>query len=132
MRTSIYRESASAMALTSATRTNGTANGTTVDRAAANLSSPSILFVITTGTVTDGSHAFAVQESDDGSAWTTAPAAVVQGAAVTVAAAGTNSVFEAGYTGSKRFARLTVTTTGATTGGTYSAAAVLYGRRIDR
>lgn len=132
MRTSIYRESMSAMALTSTTRTNGTVNGTTVDRGALNLSSPSVLFVITTATVTDGSHAFAVQESDDGSAWTAAPTAVVQGTAPTVVAAGSNSVSDVGYAGAKRFCRLSVTTTGATTGGTYSAAAVLYGRRVDR
>lgn len=132
MRSPVYRETLSAMALTSSARTAGTANGTTVDRGAQNLSNPSVLFVVTTGTITDGSHAFAVQESDDGSAWTAAPASLVQGTAPTLTTTDGNKVFDVGYFGYKRYCRLTVTTTGGTTGGIYSAAAVLYGRRIDR
>lgn len=130
MRTTVYRESLSVLALPSGTRTNGTVNGSTVDRTQG--SNPSVLFVVTTGTVTDGTHAFAVQESDDNSVWTAAPASAVQGTAPSVAAAGSNSVFDVGYFGGKRYCRLSVTTTGATTGGVYSAAAVIYGRRIDR
>lgn len=132
MRTSLYRESMSVMALTSSARVNGTANGATVDRGALNLSNPTVLFVITSATVTDGTHAVAVQESDDGTTWTAAPASAVQGTAPSIAAAGSNTVFDVGYNGGKRYCRLTVTTSGATTGGIYSAAAVLYGRRIDR
>lgn len=126
MRTSIYRESMSAMALTSGTRTNGTVNGTTVDRVA----DCSVLFVVTTGAVTDGTHTFTVQDSDDGTTWATA--ADVQGTAPVVNSTKANSVIDVGYRGPKRFCRLSVTTTGATTGGVYSAAAVLYGLRYNK
>lgn len=131
MRTSIYRESRSVMALPAGARTNGTFNGTTVDRVGAG--DPSLLFVVTSGTVTDGTHTFTVQESDDGTAFTTAPAGAVQGTGPVVPwSTGSNAVFEVGYFGAKRFVRLTVTTTGATTGGVFSATATLYGMRYSK
>lgn len=131
MRTTIWRESKSLMALTSAARVNGTVTGTTVDRWQG--SNPSVLFIVTSGVVTDGTHTFTVQESDDGTTWTTAAAGDVQGTGPVVPwSTGSNAVFEVGYFGPKRFARLQVTTTGATTGGIFSATATLFGSRKDR
>lgn len=130
MRTSIYRESMSVLALTSATRTNGTVTGSTVDRGGNG--DPSVLFVITTAAVTDGSHTFTVQDSDDGTTWAAAAAGDVQGTAPVVNSTKANTVLDVGYRGIRRYCRLSVTTSGATTGGVYSAAAVLYGLRYNK
>lgn len=133
MRTSVYRKSKSVLALASAARVNGTVNGVTVDRYQAGATEyRTMLFVIVTGTITDGSHAFTVQDSDDNSTWGAAATSEVQGTAPTLVAANDDTVLEVGYTGAKRYARLSVVTSGATTGGVFSAAAVLYGTRRDR
>lgn len=129
----LYHKSLSVMALTSGTRTNGTVNGAGVDRYQADAGEyRTVLFVVSTGTVTDGSHAVTVQESDDNSLWTAAPASVVQGGAPTITNADSDSVFDVGYVGVARYVRLQVVTSGATSGGVLSAAAVLHGTRRDR
>lgn len=135
MRKSIYRKSRSVIALTSTARAQAGSpfSGTTVDRyQAGTVEYRTLMFVVTTGTMTDGSHAFVVQDSDDGTTWGTPAAGEVQGTAPTVTSTGSDKVFDVGYSGAKRYARLQVTVTGATTGGIYSAAAVLYGTRRDR
>lgn len=135
MRTSIYRKSRSVIALQSTARTNSGSPfaGTTVDRYQAGVTEfRTLMFVITTGTVTDGSHVVTVQDSDDGSSWGTPAAGDVQGTAPTLASTDSNKVLDVGYSGAKRYARLQVAVSGATTGGVYSAAAVLYGTRRDR
>jgi hypothetical protein len=135
MRRSIYRKSKSVAALPSATRNNTGSPfaGTTVDRYQAGTQEfRTMMFVISTGTMTDGSHAFAVQDSDDGTTWGTPAAGEVQGTAPTFTSTDGNKVIDVGYSGAKRYARLQVTVTGATTGGVYSATCVLYGTRRDR
>ncbi|MEU1596200.1 hypothetical protein ABZ468_25910 [Streptomyces sp. NPDC005708] len=134
MRISIYRKAKSVMALSgTAARVNGTAAGTTVDRYQAGAAEyRSVMFVVTTATITDGSHAVSVQDSDDGSTWGTPAAGEVQGTAPTIAATDSNKVFDVGYSGAKRYCRIQAVTTGATTGGIFTAAAVLYGTRRDR
>jgi hypothetical protein len=135
MRTSIYHKSRSVVALTSAARNNtGTPfAGATVDRYQAGVVEyRTLMFVISTATVTDGSHVFTVQDSDDGTSWGTPNAGDVQGTAPTITSTNSNAVFDVGYNGAKRYARLQVAVSGATTGGVYSAAAVLYGTRRDR
>lgn len=133
MRMSLYKKSKSVMAMPSGTRVNGTVDGTTVDRYQAGAAEyRTALFVITTGTITDGSHAFAVQDSDDNVTWAAAATDTVHGSAPTVVAADDDKVFDVGYVGVKRYVRLQAVTTGATTGGVFSAAAVLHGTRRDR
>lgn len=135
MRTSIYHKSKSVVALTSAARNNTGSPfaGTTVDRYQGGaVEYRTLMFVISAATVTDGSHVFAVQDSDDGTTWGTPAAGEVQGTAPTLSSASSNAVFDVGYSGAKRYARLQVAVSGATTGGVYSAAAVLYGTRRDR
>ncbi|MFD1656992.1 hypothetical protein ACFSL4_01760 [Streptomyces caeni] len=133
MRMGLYHKSKSVIALASSTRTDGTVNGTTVDRYQATAGEyRTVLFVVTTGTITDGSHAFAVQESDDDTTWTAAAADAVQGTAPTITNTDSDAVFDVGYVGVKRYARIVAVTTGATSGGVFSGAAVLYGTRRDR
>lgn len=135
MRTSIYHKSRSVVALTSVARnqTGTPFAGTTVDRYQAGVVEyRTLLFVISTATITDGTHTFSVQDSDDGTTWGTPATGEVQGTAPVVASTDGSKVFDVGYSGAKRYARLQVAVTGSTTGGVYSAACVLYGTRRDR
>jgi hypothetical protein len=127
-RETLYNKVLTRLSLTVALRSaNATVNGTTVDRA-----DPvggydgfnSAMAVVVTGTITDGTHTVVVQDSDDGSVWAAAAAENVQGSAV-VTSTDDNAVFEIGYTGSKRYLRLSAATTGATTGGTFGGVIVL-------
>lgn len=133
MRLSGYRITRSVPALAVATRTNGAVNGLTVDRyqGGTNDYRGGVLFTIHTGTITDGSVAIAVQDSDDNTVWANAAASDVQGA-VTIATTNDDTVLEIGYSGLRRYCRLTATTTGATTGGSFGATAVLFQGRRNR
>lgn len=122
----LYGRSLSRLALESAERVNGTANGATIDLGLLGNDFRSALFVITTATVTDGTHAVALQHSVDGSNWTAVPDRRRQGALPSIVADDNDQVFEFGYiVGTEQYVRLVVVTTGATTGGVLSAIAVL-------
>lgn len=114
--------------LTVATRTNGTVNGTTVDRTYNGAMFHSVLCVVHTGTMTDGSVAVTVEESDDNSAWATATA--IQGAAPTIASTDDDKVYEIGYLGGKRYVRVKAVTTGATSGGVFGSTVLLGDPRV--
>jgi hypothetical protein len=64
--------------LTPAART-ASANGTSVDRAASGSLFQDAMVVIPVGTVTDGTHTFEVQHSDDNSSWAAVADAYLQG-----------------------------------------------------
>lgn len=114
--------------LTVATRTNGTVNGTTVDRSYNGAMFHSVLCVVHTGTMTDGSVAVTVEESDDNSAWATATA--IQGTAPTIASTDDDKVYEIGYLGGKRYVRVKAITSGATSGGVFGATVLLGDPRV--
>lgn len=123
-----YNTSDAVMALPIATRTaNTTVNGTTVDRTDTNAT---VMFAVNAGTITDGSVAITIQESDDNSTWANAASTDIQGGpTLTFATAQSNTVAELGYTGRKRYVRITHIQTGATSGGAMGAVAVLAGGR---
>lgn len=95
---------------------NATETGTGVDLRGYD----SAMLVIQTGTDTDGTHAPAMEESDTlGSGYTAVAAADLDGAySANIAGATLERV---GYKGSKRYIRMVVTTSGATTGIAYGA-----------
>lgn len=134
MRTSIYRKSKAVRAMTTAVRNaNAAVNGDTIDRY--QTSGPeyrSVLFVLYSGTLTDGSVVWSVEDSDNGSSWAAAASTEIQGTAPTWAATVDDTTADVGYSGAKRYCRIVATQSGATTGGTYGASAVLYGTRRDR
>jgi hypothetical protein len=134
MRTSIYRKSKSVRALPTALRNaNAAVNGDTIDRY--QTTGPeyrTVLFVLQSGTLTDGSVVWSVEDSDDGSTWGAPATGNIQGTAPTWAATVDDTTADVGYSGAKRYCRIVATQSGATTGGTYGAAAVLYGTRRDR
>lgn len=124
MKASLYNEVLVRQSLTQATRSANTAvNGTTVDRAQYLNHCRSAMVVVQTGAVTDGSHAVILEESDNGSDWSTATD--LQGSAPTLTSSDDNVIKEFGYTGSKRYLRVTVTTSGATSGGVFGAVILL-------
>jgi hypothetical protein len=109
-------------------KVTGTVNGDTVDRLQAGVGDyQSILFVIQTATITDGSHAFTVQDSDDGTTWATAATTDVGGTAPTLTLTDDDVAKDVGYVGPKRYARLVAVSSGTTTGGIFGALAVLFG-----
>lgn len=102
--------------------TNGTTNGAEV---IVNRLYNSVMVVFLSGTVTDGSHAPKVQESNDGSSWSDVAAADLYGTALAAfEAADDDSVQQVGYRGSFGRIRAVLTTTGATTGGAFAALVV--------
>lgn len=102
---------------------NATVNGTGVDmQGTGNFFRTAMLLVIA-GAITDGTHTFKLQESDDNSTFTDVAAADLQGTLTAVTTANQNSVQRQSYVGSKRYLRGVVTTASATTGG--NAAAVI-------
>lgn len=86
--------------------------------------------IICTGTLTDGTHTFELQESDDNSTFTAVAASDLIGSEPTATAGATPSdddtVWKVGYTGGKRYLRVAVTVAGATSGG--ASAAILQKR----
>lgn len=111
-------------------RTDGTANGTAVDRVVSGGTGDAVLLV-STGTITDGSHAVKVQESADGSTgWTDLAAGNIQGSMPTVVAANDDTMFEVGLRPTLRYLRAVATSTGSTTGGVYACAFILGRPRV--
>lgn len=117
---------------------DGTINGETIDRIQTSPKAnefQAILFVIASGTLTDGTHTVTIEESDDGTTFADAPATAVLGTEPVIAATNDDTVYECAYIGTKRYARLKVVLAGATVttgGGTVGAVAVLgLGRHVQ-
>lgn len=126
MRRSAYNQYRAVKSLAIAARTNGTVNGTAVDRNQFRNGARSVSVIVFTGTMTDGSHAITLEESDDGSTgWTAVAASAREGSLPTLVAADDDVIYEFGFTGYKQFVRVVATTTGATTGGIFGAAVLL-------
>ncbi|MEU0584580.1 hypothetical protein [Streptomyces sp. NPDC006132] len=120
MRTDIKSHLSPAQSLRPAART-ASANGVGVDLA----NYDAAVVVIDAGTWTDGTHTFALQESDDNSTFTAVAAADLDGAApVFNDANDDDQVYEIGYHGIKRYLRVAVTVASATTGAVYSATVI--------
>lgn len=85
------------------------------------------LVVVSSGTITDGTHTIEVQESDDNSSFSAVADADLEGTEPAIAAANDDTVWELGYVGTKRYIRAVVTVAGATTGGVYGAQVVRLG-----
>jgi hypothetical protein len=133
VRRSVYNHVRTVQAVAPAgTRVNGTVNGATIDRFGGDVYASSVAFVIHSGTITDGTHAVTVEDSDNGSAWAAASAADLQGSPPTIASSDDNKVYEIGYVGAKRYVRAVLTTARATTGGFVDAVALLGVQPVKR
>jgi hypothetical protein len=128
---SLYDEVVVKKSLSPVARTDGTANGTAVDRGVSGGTQEAVLLV-TTGVVTDGSHAVTVQESADGSTgWANVAAANLQGSLPTVVAANDDTMFEVGVRPTLRYLRAVTTSTGSTTGGVFACSFILGRPRVQ-
>lgn len=88
----------------------------------------SLEIVVRSSAWTDGAYAVNLTECDtSGGSYTAAPATSVLGAGQSIGAA--NTIAKVGYIGSKRFVKLSVVSTGVTTGAHVSAVAVLARQR---
>lgn len=124
----IYASVLPVSTITPAART-ATVTGATVDRYQSGAMYQDALINIHTGTITDGTHTFTVEESDDNSAWATATALV--GTAPVIDATGDNNkCFTVRYTGVKRYIRVKGTLAGTTTGGVFAATVLLADPRV--
>lgn len=121
----VYNRTTSQVALVSVLRGAVTAQGPAVDRGGDNVS---VLFVILTATLTDGTQTFTIEDSDDNSSWGAAASGVQPSTAVATVATDDDAVKEISYNGPKRYCRLKIVGTGAT-GGVSGAVAVKYGGR---
>lgn len=124
MRRSTYTNVTARQTLTPAART-ASANGTAVDRNSLGDMHRSAMFLVSTGTITDGTHTISVEDSDDGTTFAAVAAEFLQGAAPAIVAADDNKQFFVGYIGPRRYLRAVTTVTGATTGGVYAVAVLL-------
>ncbi len=115
----LYNEISAAQTLAPAART-ASANGIGVDLQGFDAA----VVVVETGTITDGTHTIAVEESDDNTTFAAVAAGDLQGTNPAIGAADDNKVYEIGYLGKKRYIRASVTVAGATTGGVYGASVV--------
>lgn len=122
----LYSNALPVLALQSQTVQTGTVNGAAVDTGVFSNNFRDVLFVLTSGTLTDGSYAVAVEESDSsGSGFAAVATDRVLGALPSYAATDDNTVKYVGARPTKRYVRVTVTATSATTGGVLSGVALL-------
>lgn len=113
-------------ALQSGTVQTGTTNGIAVDLGVFSNNFRDVDFHILSGTLTDGSYAVTVEESDSsGSGFAAVDSSRVLGSLPTFAATDDNVLNTVGVRPLKRYVRIVVTATGATTGGVLAAIAVL-------
>lgn len=105
-------------------------NGTAIDCARTGTGSQrvkSVTFLFTTGTLTDGTYTLSIEESDSsGSGYAAIPAARVKNDVGTIAATADDTAYGLSCMPAKRYVRLVVTAAGTTTGGIYSATALLH------
>jgi len=103
--------------------TNTTTSGAIIDTAGYE----SLVFVVQSGTLTDGTYTIALQEGDNAAlsdAATVASANLI-GSLPVFAATDDNVTKRIGFVTTKRYARLQIVSTGVTTGGTLGCVAVL-------
>jgi len=113
-------------ALTSQTVQTGTVTGAAVDTGVNGNNFRDVLFAVGSSTLTDGSYAFTVEESDSsGSGYAAVDSSRVLGSLPTFAATDDDTWKSFGVRPTKRYVHLVITATSATTGGKLYAVAVL-------
>jgi hypothetical protein len=112
--------------LSPTTLTDGTVRGAPVDRAVSGGNEAAIVMVLT-GSIA-GTHAVTIEDSADGeSGWAEVASAQIQGTVPTITADESNRLFEVGIRFTRRFVRVSITTTGALLDGGVIGAAIVLG-----
>jgi hypothetical protein len=127
MRDSLYDDVAARLALAPAVRTAAaTVNGPSIDIAGTRNFFRVGMFVVTAGAITDGTHTIVLEDSDTGSGgWAPIAAGNLEGSPPVLATAQANSVARVAFANTRRYVRCSLTTAGATVGGTVSAVCLL-------
>lgn len=125
-RNSVYTNVTARRSLAPASRTS-TATGASVDRNAGRDMHRTAMVLVSTGTITDGTHTIEVQDSDNGSDFTAVDDAFLQGIEPTIEATDDDGLFFIGYIGVRRYLRVMATVSGAPTTGGIVGAVVLLG-----
>lgn len=87
--------------------------------------------VLTAGDITDGTHSFTVEESEDDSDWSEVDSFYLDGSFEDVEdGTNDNSIQIVGYTGVKRYVRVKTSTASTSSGGTYGVSAITVARRV--
>lgn len=116
------------VALASALRT-ASATGGTVDR----LGNEAVAFLVTAGAWTDGTHTVVLQESTDGTTFTTIdPSNLTDAVPVVNAAGAANKATMVGYIGDARYVRAQSNVTGSPTTGAVVGVTALLSRSRNR
>lgn len=116
----------SAVCIAPAANRTATTNGTGVDLAGYR----SACAVVQYGTVTDGTWTAKIEESDDNSNWSDVAGADLSGSFTARTSSNDETVEEVGYLGSKRYIRVTVTETVASSTGALFNALIVRGAPI--
>lgn len=126
MRRTGYNHALAKATLAVATRSAAaTVNGTTVDTQQDRQRFRVATVLVHAGTITDGTHTIEVQESADDSTWTAVPDDRLQGSEPAIGSTDDDAVYEIGVIPIERYLRVSVTTAGATSGGTFGAVVLL-------
>jgi hypothetical protein len=114
-------------ALTTATiSSNTTTEGIAVDLQGYD----SVEIFVKAGTITDGAYALGIEECDtSGGTYTAVAAPQLLGGGQSFASTDDNAIKHVGYAGAKRFIKLTIVSTGTTSGGSFGAVAVTSRKR---
>lgn len=122
----LYSNNLARIALNPAVRTaNAAVNGTSVDLGVFGNDFRTVLFLVQTGTITDGTHTVTLEVSADNSSWAAAPADRIQGSLPAIGASDDNTLFQFGFQpANEQYVRIVVTTAAATSGGLVGAVAV--------
>lgn len=122
----LYSNALVQKALPSGTITTGATTGTAVDTGVFGNNFRDVLFAITSGTLTDGSYVFTVEESDaSGSGYTAVDSSRILGSLPTYALTDDNVLNSFGVRPTKRYVHLVCTASSATSGGVLVATAIL-------
>jgi hypothetical protein len=122
VRDSMYDDTSARVSIVPLLRSaNATVNGIGVDLSGTGNFFRAAMLLVIAGAITDGTHTFKLQESDDNSSFTDVGAGDLQGSLTAVTTGNQNSVQRLSYLGSKRYLRAVVTTATATTGGNTAA-----------
>lgn len=125
MRT-VYNNTLAVKALATGTVQTGATNGISIDCGVFNNNFRDVMFIVSSGALTDGTYTVTVEESDaSGSGFAAVDAARVQGTLPVFAATDDNVWNSFGVLPTKRYVRVVITAASATTGGALFATAVL-------
>lgn len=125
MRNSLFDDTAAVASVHPAVLTTGTVEGHSADRNGTGGFFRVAMLVVSSGAVTDGTHAWTIEVSDNDADWAAAPAADLIGSAVAYTDASDAVIKRLSYIGVKRYVRAKCVSADAAVGGLFTAVILL-------